>query len=107
MYSAAGWLLLLSSLISFLGCGRAGGNPPAKTSVVPKAVTFQGNPAPPAPGSRLWTKADRSAVIRAYFVSLTDDKVRLRAWDGTEIITTLDQLSQADRDWIEAHRQEQ
>jgi hypothetical protein len=35
-------------------------------------------------------------------MSLDDNKVRLQTGDGGVIIASLDKLSQADRDWIEA-----
>jgi len=88
----------------------------AKASVTPTTVSYQPEPASPVAASnpeparptansRLWTKADRSAIVRATFLSLSGDIVKLKHWDGMEIRVSLDQLSQADRDWIAENRQ--
>jgi SLA1 Homology Domain 1 (SHD1) protein len=71
---------------------------------VPPVTASKSEPARPAAKSRLWTKADGSAQVRATFLSLSDNYVKLRQWDGMEIRVLLDQLSQADRDWIETHQ---
>jgi SLA1 homology domain 1, SHD1 len=99
----------------------------ANASVTPTTVSYQPEPGPPSAArdpepappvaaskpeparttanSRLWTKADRSAQVRATFLSLSGNIVKLRQRDGMEIRVSLDQLSQADRDWIEENRQ--
>ena len=80
-----------------------------KATVMPETVSYQPEPpvtaskpepAKPIAQARLWTKADRSAIVRATFLSLSDNIVKLRQWDGMEMRVSLDQLSQADRDWI-------
>ena len=89
----------------------------AKASVTPRAVSYQPERAPPVAASkpepakptaksRLWTKADRSAIVRATFLSLSDNIVKLRQMDEMEMRVSLDQLSQADRDWIEENQQQ-
>jgi SLA1 homology domain 1, SHD1 len=118
MSRTAAYVLLLSVLLSAPGCGGTRVAPPAKTQVPvtptaaanqPRTETstapFKGNPAPPMPGSRLWTSADQTAQFRAIVVWLHGDKVRLRKWDGLTVTVTLDQLSQADRDWLAANAQ--
>jgi hypothetical protein len=101
-------------------------NPAAPASLTPTPVSYQPEPTPPTaageeepataiattkpePGkpeakSRLWTKADKSAIVRATFLSLSGNIVKLRQWDGMVIKISLDQLSQADRDWIETNQ---
>ena len=107
----AACLLVVATLLGLHGCSRT---PPSKPpiAVTPTAaaqtthpIPFKGNPAPPMPGSRLWTAADMSAQFRAIVVWQHGDKVRLRKWDGLTVTVTLDQLSQADRDWLAAHPQ--
>jgi len=39
-------------------------------------------------------------------LSLSGNIVKLRQWDGMEMRVSLDQLSQADRDWIEENQQQ-
>jgi hypothetical protein len=53
----------------------------------------------------MWTKADKSAMFRATFLSLSGNIVKLQKWDGMEITVPLEQLSQADREWIEANQE--
>jgi hypothetical protein len=88
----------------------------ANATVTPATVSYQPKPEPPVTASkpepakpiaksRLWTKADRSAIVRATFLSLSGNIVKLRQWDGMEMRVSLDQLSQADRDWIEENQQ--
>jgi len=60
--------------------------------------------ATPAAPSRLWKMANGSSMFRATFLSLSVDKVKLRKWDGIVISVPIDQLVQADRDWIEANQ---
>ena len=71
----------------------------------PPVTASKPEPAKPIAKSRLWTKADRSAIVRATFLSLSDNIVKLRQRDGMEMRVSLDQLSQADRDWIEENQQ--
>ncbi len=91
-------------------------NPAPPTSLTPTPVAYQPAAAPagaanetePANStakSRLWTKADKSSMIRATFLSLSGNIVKLRKWDGMEIRLPLDQLCQADRDWIEENQE--
>jgi len=92
-------------------------NPPAQISVTPSTVSYQPEPVPnsaarePKPAkaaapSRLWTMADGSAMMRATFLSLSGNRVKLRKWDGMVISVPLNQLIQADRDWIEANQEQ-
>jgi hypothetical protein len=89
----------------------------AQASVTPPTVSYQPEgakpvavskpePAKPTAKSRLWTKADESAIVRATFLSLSGNVVKLRQSDGMDIRISLDQLSQADRDWIEENQQQ-
>ena len=73
----------------------------------PPITESKPEPAKPIAKSRLWTKADRSAIVRATFLSLSGNTVKLRQWDGMVIRVPLDQLSEADRDWIEDNQQQQ
>jgi len=50
---------------------------------------------------RTWTDAGGKHTTEAVFVSQAGDLVRLRKADGSEVRLKLDQLSQADRDWIQ------
>jgi hypothetical protein len=102
MRQATGWLLL-PSLVFFLGCGGAGQGPPAKT-VVPVPITpVQATTVPePTIPTRMWTSADARVQIRASFMKLDGKTVWLRRRNGEVFTATLDELSQADRDWIES-----
>ena len=77
---------------------------PAPAHVAATKVVSQPEPPKPTAKSRLWTKADRSAIVRATFLSLSGNVVELRKWDGMDVRISLDQLSQADRDWVEENR---
>ena len=105
-------LLLVSILICVPGCGDTRITPPAKARIPvtptaasqqPHPTPFKGNPGPMMPGSRLWTLADQSAQFRAIVLWQHGDKVRFRKWNDLTVTLTLDQLSQADRDWLAAH----
>jgi hypothetical protein len=49
---------------------------------------------------RMWTDDSGSYQVKAAFVFLAGDKVRLRKEDGTTIDLPRDRLSEADREWI-------
>jgi SLA1 Homology Domain 1 (SHD1) protein len=64
------------------------------------------NVPPPAvdPNLRTWTDKSRTFSVVARFGGMAGTKVTLHKTDGTTIRIELDQLSQADRDWIESRR---
>jgi hypothetical protein len=98
-------------------------NPPAPASITPTAyetepakpsveeesarplAVSKPEPTKPAASSRLWKMADGSAIVRATLLSISGNQVKLRKWDGMVIKVTLEQLSQADREWIEANHE--
>ncbi len=52
------------------------------------------------PTTRTWSDTSGQHKIKATFVELADDQVRLRKSDGSEILVPVDKLCKADRDWL-------
>jgi len=117
MNETQGWLLVLPCLACFSVCGHAAAAPPVKARAAPTdaasppqsppaAEAPSPKPVQPAGDSRLWTLAFGRAQMKATFLSLSGNKVKLRKWDGSIISVSLDELSPRDREWIDEHRQQ-
>jgi len=57
-------------------------------------------PSPPEPEFRTWRAATGKFKVVAQFLSLTDEKVRLRKRDEEEVEIRLELLSQPDREYV-------
>jgi outer membrane protein assembly factor BamB len=55
---------------------------------------------PRPPAARTWSDASGQYKIKATYVELADERVRLRKSDGSEISVPVDKLCKADRDWL-------
>jgi hypothetical protein len=51
--------------------------------------------------TRNWTIGNDGQTLKAQFLCRIGDKVKLKKDDGTELKVSVDELSEADRDWIE------
>ena len=90
-----------------------------ETAATPQEVTPESQPEPspetvqepaiepkqsPAPDTRIWTDKTGKFSTEARFGGVAGDSVTLHKSDGTTVKIRLDQLSQADQDWIEERR---
>ena len=60
----------------------------------------------PSPERRTWTSADGKFTTEAEFIGMAASVITLRKTDATTVKVPIDQLSEDDRQWIEARRME-
>ena len=75
-----------------------------ETSPVPQPEPAVEPKQSPAPDTRIWTDKTGKFSTEARFGGMAGDSVTLHKSDGTTVKIRLDQLSQADQDWIDERR---